>query len=80
MVGTLFAMLGQIDLLSVGFLQHPGGSLFGFLVTGLVIGAGTESANTAQKYFDYVKSKTSRPNPDRSGRGRARSTLDLAGR
>ncbi|MCQ8183163.1 hypothetical protein NP603_18765 [Methylomonas sp. SURF-1] len=61
LVGTLFAMLGQIDLLSVGFLQHQGGSLFGFLVTGLVIGAGTESANTAQKYFDYVKKQNKPP-------------------
>ncbi|ANE56099.1 hypothetical protein [Methylomonas sp. DH-1] len=63
LVGTLFAMLGQIDLLSVGFLQHPGGSLFGFLVTGLVIGAGTESANTAQKYFDYVKKQNKPAKP-----------------
>lgn len=62
-VGTLFAILGGIDLLSVGFLQHQGNSLFGFLVTGLVIGAGTESANTAQKYFDYVKKQNKPAKP-----------------
>lgn len=61
--GTLFAILGGIDLLSVGFLQHQGNSLFGFLVTGLVIGAGTESANTAQKYFDYVKKQNKPAKP-----------------
>jgi hypothetical protein len=55
-VGGVFTLVSGIRLLSYINADHAGfGGSGDFFVTALVLGAGTEGANTALKYFGYVK-------------------------
>ncbi len=55
-VGGVFALVSGVRLLSYINTAHAGFGNYGDLfVTALVLGAGTEGANTALKYFGYVK-------------------------
>ena len=55
-VGGVFTLVSGIRLLSYINVDHAGfGGSGDFFVTALVLGAGTEGANTALKYFGYVK-------------------------
>jgi hypothetical protein len=55
-VGGMFALVSGVRVLSYINQAHAGFGDYGDLfVTALVLGAGTEGANTALKYFGYVK-------------------------